>query len=77
MYEVGDIVKIREDHRFGYIYDVLKDTANSYYYQVVWFEEDLYKPWPKGLTKILYWDSDFVSPKTRLLKNGNRLILSH
>lgn len=76
MLEIGDCVRIKEDHRFAFIYDVFKDTEHSYYYQIVWFEDDLYKPWPKNLPKIIFWDSDLFLPKTRKLKNGNTLIIS-
>ncbi len=79
MHEIGDLVKIAEDHRWAYIYDVYKDRvySNTYYYQVVWDEEDLYQPRPAGSVRVLFWDTDLVSPKTRMLKNGKRLILSH
>ena len=77
MHEIGDKVKIIEDDKWGYIYNVYHDNFYSTcYYHVVWCEEDLYKPWPKGAVRVLFWDTDFLSPKTRTLKNGNKLILS-
>ncbi len=79
MHEIGEQIKIKEDHRIGYIYDVFPDTLyiNQHYYHVVWYEEDLYRPRPSGAVKVLFWDSDIVCPKTKTLKNGKKLIISH
>jgi hypothetical protein len=78
MYDIGDRVKISEDDKWGWVYNVYKDMvySNTQYYHVVWNEEELYKQWPNGAVRTLFWDTDIVSPKSRMLKNGNRLILS-
>ena len=77
MLEIGDCVKIKDDHRWCYIYDIFNDACYTNYYQVVWMEEDLYKRWSPR-PRILFWENELVlvsSSKMKRLKNGKRIVI--
>lgn len=76
MFQIGECLKIKDDHRFGYIYDCFIDSFNRNYYQLVWVESDLYRPWNSDWNRIIFWEYEFDVPKTKLLKNGNRIVIS-
>ncbi len=74
MYEIGDKITTIRDGRPGYIYAIIPNPLDIIY-QVVWYEEDLYRSMHRLSDKILFWGHEISGTPKRTLKNGNRIVI--